>query len=112
MILIQLSSAYNPGDTDPGRTYPHAKIAAYHIYPDSNHIQVYPQYGSGNLSSSYWNPGSVFLGSKDISDSEYTALISSASLVGELPFVASDRILHKWLIDSGHVSGTLLTGTL
>lgn len=111
MIVIELSAAYNPGDSDPGRVYPHVKISAYHFYPDSQHMQIYPQYGSASLSASAWTPGVVFLGSRDISDVAYTAMIASSSLPGELPFVASDRLLHKWLLEN-HLTGTLLSSSV
>lgn len=111
MIVIQLSSAYNPGDADPGRLYTHIKINAYHFYPDSQHIQIYPQYGSASLAESgSWTGSSLFLGSRDIAGSEYALVLSSASLPGELPFAASDRVLHQWLLQN-YLTGTLMSSS-
>lgn len=114
MIVIQLTAAYNPGDLDPGQVYPHIKVAAYHIYPDSKHIQLWPQYGSASLSSSIsssWRSGVTQLSSVDIADTNYVTVLLSASQGAELPFDAAGRIFHKYLLDNGYFTGSLLSSS-
>lgn len=112
---ILLDTPWNPGDADPGQTYPRAKITKFSIEPDriisgsmSGSIVVDIQYGD-NLSGSSgsWSRGDASPGyGWMITGSDYDALVS---VTGSSDSIYNDAkaSLYNWLLDNNHLSGTI-----
>lgn len=117
---IVLSSSFNPGDMDPGVTYPHFKIVNVSIntsYSGSadwlssmyNPTSISCQYGEVEEVSGSWVAG-VKTVNYNITGSSLEAIFNATASLSESVYNAFVRNTYDWLLD-GRISGTL-TGTL
>jgi len=104
---IQLTAAFDPGDVDPGVTYPRVIIKSFLCQPLTQEIAVVCEYGSG--SSSSWTPGVVPTQEFLVSGSDYTTMIAELPDSGlEAIYDGAARVIYQWLIDEGHFAGTIV----
>lgn len=106
--MIQLTTPFNPGDVDSGRTYPHVKVTEFHFYWTVGIIEVICQYGeqSGNT----WSPGKVSNPAIRFTGTAYTELVSTLCPDDTTPvYVAAYAALYDKLITENHFSGTVVT---
>jgi hypothetical protein len=120
---IVLSQSFNPGDFDPGRTYPHIKVVRSVIQsvpvwestvappaPDEEIFYIYCQHGeqSGSWQGAISSvPSNLYT----ISGSDYATIVSGSASAGETGYQAVARLIYDWLLDTNKYQG-FLTGTL
>jgi len=101
---ILLTTPFDPGDNDPGQTYPRAKIIEFTWREGL--IEFMVQFG--DVSGDDWVQGQ---GGKPkgfvLTDSDYDAVVAEISLTDELVYAGVKRVLYQWLIDNGHAAGTI-----
>jgi hypothetical protein len=102
-----LTTPYDPGDLDPGQTYPRAKIVVQTIRPDQKAIDL--TWSFGDVSGSDWIPGAADPGGQEsIIEADYDTVVASLPTDGsELIYNGAARVLYQWLIDNGHLAGTI-----
>jgi len=107
---IALTTAYNPGDNDPNKTYPQAKIISYNIDIIYKSIHVLCQYG--NTVDSVWVRGA---GAPDkgfsIVGQAFLDIIAELPEEGETVYETVSRVLYEYLLDEdveGHFVGTIV----
>lgn len=104
---ILLTTAYDPGDNNPGVTYPRAKILGFSFQQGV----IGFSFGYGDLDGGA--PGTWVKGlgsptkSFTIEGSDYDAMVAEIATGGELIYDEVARVLYEWLIANGHVAGTV-----
>ena len=107
-MSVLLTTAFDPGDLDPGKTYPRANIVMQQIAPESEQIVV--NYQFGDMVEDAWVKGAA---SPDkvvrITGADYTALVASAANSQESYkiYAGAKRVLYQYLIDKGILAGTI-----
>lgn len=103
-----LTTAFDPGDLDAGASYPRAQIIHFEIDSESKFIRLSVVFG--NMSGDDWvsgpaSPKHTFI----VRDSDYDTMVAEAatSEEGYAIYAGAKRVLYQWLIDNGHLSGTV-----
>jgi hypothetical protein len=107
---ILLTNPFNPGDMDPGKTYPYVKLSFIGIYLTNKQISLQWQYG--DEVSGVWTPGKIQAPGcmAQIIEEDYDTVIASETVSGDegVVYDAVRRVLYSWMIDEGIVQGTLV----
>jgi len=114
---IVLTTPYDPGDKDPGKTYSRAKIVCFTIDTEAKFVTFWFQYG--DVVAGAWARGKS---SPDISHTiqnlpaepgpattDYDDMVAEVTTVGEghVIYAGAKRVLYEWLLDKGILSGTI-----
>jgi len=106
---VLLTTPFNPGDMDPGQTYPRANIIFQSIRPEDEVITV--QYEFGDVTSGLdWIRGSASpVRTVDFSGEDYEYLIDEAAEEEEdfKIYVGAKRVLYEKLMDKGLLDGDI-----
>lgn len=125
-MKIVLTTAFNPGDMDPGKTYPHVYIPRLSDAPTGTTLNFDWEYGTatnttvsvpgigllgaaGNVTVYDWVKGAgSFTRNLSISGTDYLKIVNAT------PILSTDtcynmilRQLYQYLIDHGHVAGKI-----
>jgi len=107
MLSIDLTTPWDPGSADPGKTYDKCVVVNCYINPIMKYINLF--YTKG-----YFVDGQFFSGvglipeQRQINIESYDALaIACSTGAGEQYFEGVLRLMLQWLIDQGHVQGTI-----
>jgi len=106
---ILLTSAFNPGDLDPSVTYPRAKIVNFEIDSEAKFINMSVTYGNVDGEGN-WVPGKATPRAEfSLRNSDYDDVVVEVAIPEEsyLIYVGAKRVLYQWLIDNGHLAGTI-----
>ena len=117
--MIVLSTAFSPGDVDPGKSYTHLRIVEIRINTCKKSIGMLTQHGY--MESGEWTPGkvapTVFTVTNGKSVNAYDNLVvASVALQTDVVapgvseynvYAAAGRCCYQWLIDKGYFAGTL-----
>ncbi len=105
MLVIVLTTAWDPGTKDSPNTYPHCKVTAWSMR-ESN-ISFSTQYGTG--AGAVWTPGTepetthhVIVGTDLDTIRDATSAAADEKYTEEI-----ERDLYDWLIANGHEVGTI-----
>ena len=111
---IYLTTPFNPGDLDTGKTYPRAQIAAITIGLEPGLRRspfITTRYNFGDIVSGVWTRGNA---SPDmevrISDTDYETMVASGIATESEDYNvynAVKRIIYTYLIDNGYLVGTI-----
>ena len=103
---ILLTTPADPGDNDSGNTYPRAKIYNFSLNTLAKEINV--NFAYGDVVDDVWAHGNG-LRTKDvgIKGADYDTLIAALSNDGEGVYAGAHRLLYQYLIDNGHLVGTV-----
>jgi len=104
--MISLTTAYDPGSKDEGKSYTHVNIVAAHLDPINRFIKCYWQYGY--MIEEEFTPGLESVSSVNISDADYDTIDAYVSQTNEKCLESFERALTQYLLDKGIVS----TGTV
>lgn len=119
---ILLTTPFDPGSVDPGKSYTHAKITRIDHKVDEKEIRLYVTYGY--KLSGVWTPGRVrpdrFIieNKPELRDPEGNLLQAADPVFDNLaappPANLADSLydqnaarLYQWLIDGGALAGTI-----
>lgn len=106
---VLLTNAFNPGDIDPGHTYPRANIVMQAIRPEIQQIQI--EFEFGDMVNGKWVPGAQTPRRMVMVNpgADYTAIVSEEATADEdyLIYAGAKRVLYEYLIAKGHLSGTI-----
>ena len=106
---IQLTIPFNPGDLDPGKTYPEAKLIEININLQQKMIRLTAV--CGEEVSGIWQGGYM---SKtfnvEIKGEDYDTIILETTISGEdhQIYAGIKRVLYQYLIDEGILEGTII----
>jgi hypothetical protein len=93
---IVLTTAFDPGDNDPGESYPKAKIRRIEIQVDNQDVRIIVEHGDDSGGPFVRGVGSknktIALNDRDGTD--YTDFISQATLDGETLYDAFKRLAY------------------
>jgi hypothetical protein len=105
---VTLTTAADPGDNDPGQSYPKCKVLHFNI--DMLAKQINFTLGYGDVVDTSWVIGNG-VRAKDftIIGTDYDTMIAAASLADEAVYAGAKRVLYQWLIDEEHIVGTIDT---
>ena len=109
-MSILLTTAYDPGDLDPGQTYDHADVHAMSWnVPDK---RIHLSCVRGVLASGEVTPGKgrvipVTIENVD-PDTDYDDFVALLSNASEPSGDAMRRSCCQWLLDKNHFAGTLV----
>lgn len=104
---IQLTTPYDPGDADPGVTYPRVIIFELVAHPTISEIELSCHYGTGT--STAWVDGVADPVVVHIRGTDYTTIIQALPLSGsERLYDGVSRVHYQYLLDNGHFSGTIV----
>ena len=107
MLTIALTEAWDPGSADPGQTYDRCAIVECYINPIMGYIKLSHQYGYF-VGEQFFPGPAVTAKQAQISGEDYAAVALAASGdAGEEYFQEVLRRILQWLIDQGHVQGTI-----
>lgn len=92
---IQLTTAWDPGQYDPGQTYPRAKIVDF--LWKSTFIRVTVDFG--DVSGEDWVSGAARRKEKTytISGTDYDTMVAEISQTDEALYAGVKRVLYAWL---------------
>lgn len=104
---ILLTTAYNPGDADPGKTYPRVKIISFSLVPDDKYLDMQLEYG--DVSEGNWVPGVAKRIGKQITGAAFDSLAGGSLPLdaNELIYDGASRTLYQWLLDNNIFAGTI-----
>lgn len=104
---ILLTTPYDPGDNNPGVTYPRAKITGF---SHSNGVIGFGvTYGDlvdgvpGTWERGTGSPAKSFT----IEGADYSAMVAEVATAGEKIYDEVARVLYEWLISEGHFAGSI-----
>lgn len=110
---VTLTTAADPGDNDPGQTYPKCKVL--HFSVDLLAKQINFTLGYGDVVDSLWVIGNG-VRAKDftVTGADYNTLITASAVQGDGDseyeiYSGAKRVLYQWLIDNSHIAGTIDT---
>jgi hypothetical protein len=105
-MAVLLTTPADPGDSDAGQAYLRAKIYSFQINLLAKEIQIV--FGFGDESAGVWTHGDgLQIRNVQISEADYTTLIAALSNDGETVYAGAERLLYQYLIDNGHLIGTI-----
>lgn len=105
---VLLTTPFNPGDLDPGKTYPRAQIVEQRIRPEEKRISVSWEYGT--VVETAWVPGDKSPSrTVDFTGADYDALILEDAIEDEdyLIYAGAKRVLYALLISKGYLVGVV-----
>lgn len=103
---IQLTTAWDPGQYDPGQTYPRAKIVGF-SWRDT-YIRVTVDFG--DVVDSAWVSGAAQRKEKSytISGADYDTMVAEVSQTDEVLYAGVKRVLYAWLqTNVAELAGTI-----
>lgn len=120
--MINLTTAFNPGDVDSGKSYTHVKIVEFRAHIEKKQITIISQLGY--LDGGEWIAGliepKIFVVSNGKVVQAYTDLVVGSTALqtdvadpGPPPvseynvYAAAGRNLYQWLVDTGKYVGTV-----
>lgn len=103
---ILLTTAFNPGDIDPGKTYAQAKITWYRTHITQMYMEVHCELG--NTVEGVWTPGATQDYIFPLAGEDFIALCSAVPEEGETVYQTVSRLLYQWLLDEGKFIGTIV----
>lgn len=106
---IQLSVPFNPGDLDPGKTYPQAKIKNINIDLDSKAIIISWTYGEEI--NNVWAVGSASKPKEVwIRGDDYNTIIMSliSESDNDIIYEGIKRVLYQYLINNNYLTGSIV----
>jgi hypothetical protein len=114
---LLLTTSYDPGDSDPGHTYPRAKIVRVTVDTEAKFIEFIFQYGdevAGAWVRGKSSPDVLHIIQNAPSEpgpatTDYDDMIAEATTVDEdhVIYAGVKRVLYEWLLDKGILSGTI-----
>lgn len=105
---IVLNTPWNPGQFDPGQTYPRAKIANFWIGIDKPVLKVTVDFG--DVVDGKWKSGNAERKEKTITvkGDAFIALIGSAANKDETAYDCIKRLLYNYLVSNvPELAGTI-----
>jgi len=113
-MSFNLTTAFDPGDLDPGHTYPKANIMFQSIRPEvgpnGEPVGVFVQYAFGSVVEGSFVKGVASpTRSAFITGTDYDTLVDEAALEAESYKIYSGgkRVLYEYLVDKGLLAGTV-----
>lgn len=110
-MALLLTTVFNPGDIDAGKTYSHLKIQDFDLHTSSKVINFFAEYG--NESEGVWQRGAASPALDfQVTGPDYDAMIVAQSTAddggsGHEIYSGAKRLLYQWLIDNGHAVGAV-----
>ena len=105
---VLLTTAWNPGDADPAKTYPRAQISSLTVKPKDKAIHIVIEFG--DVVANEWvrgdaSPQKGYL----VSGTDYDTMIAATTETGDndVIYAAAKRVAYEWLIAEGHLAGTI-----
>ena len=97
---ISLTTPWNPGNFDPGKTYVRAKITHFVVSTESEVIRVTVDFG--DVVNGEWVSGAAPDKEKSIviRGADYTAVVADTPQEGETTYDAIKRALYTYLTDN------------
>lgn len=111
-MSILLTTPFNPGDLDPGKTYSRAIITDYAIHiHDWNEPSMVIGYTYGDTVDGVWVRGAA-APMKTVSavGADYEAIVAEVATEDDDDYkiyVAARRVLYGYLLDKGYLVGTI-----
>ena len=103
---LQLTTAFNPGDMDPDKTYAQVKIIGYSVNILDRSMSLFCQLG--NTVNGAWTPSVVPVKTINLLSDKFLPLMLQAVVNGETVYNAVSRVLYQHLIDDGTYPGTIV----
>lgn len=114
---IQLTTAFNPGDLDPGKQYTHLAIRHLEHSLDNQTIRLICKYGvleEGSFVAGAMSPTKTHLiqdePTADPPGTDYTDLVATQVVSGDVDDLVYDvnaKHLYQYLLDNGEYAGTI-----
>lgn len=118
---VLLTTPFDPGDLDPGNTYPRAKIRSFTWKETFEQIDggsektelIGVTFEYGDLDSGQagtWIAGAATpQKTYDIVGTDYDDMVAEVANSEEsyVIYAGAKRVLYQWLIDNGHLAGTI-----
>lgn len=93
---ILLTTASDPGDNDPGASYPRAQILSFGI--DTRDKRISFVVGFGDVVDSKWQHGNGVRSKEfSIEGDDYDTMIEEVSLADEKVYDGAARVMYAWL---------------
>jgi hypothetical protein len=119
-MRMLLSTPYDPGEIDPGKSYTHVRIVDIHHIPHDDGGPGVPSMEM-RVARGYLDPTDFKAGLTPVTifrledgtperTTHYTNLSADLANNGETATSAEQRVLYQWLIDEGHYAGTIESG--
>ena len=105
---ILLTTPFDPGAFDPGKTYPRAQIIQFTVSPENEDIRVVVDFG--DVDDGEWVSGAARekLNHILIQGADYTAIVADTPEEGETTYDAVKRALYDYLVDNiAELAGTV-----
>jgi hypothetical protein len=95
---ITLTTPWNPGNFDSGKTYPQAKVVGINIKLDIQVIHVIIDFG--NTVDGKWQPGAATRKEKvlSISGADFTTMTTATPQSGEDLYAAIKRVVYAYVL--------------
>jgi len=107
---VLLTTPWNPGDRDPGHTYPRAQITYLAITPEGANRSIVVSFEYGDMVNAVWVRGAGTTAVEyRISEGDYDAMIAEEIEEGDndLIYKGAKRAVYEWLIAEGFLAGTI-----
>ncbi len=108
---VQLTTAWDPGDFDAGKSYTHVAVTRVAENTESNSVQVQMTHG-------YLDAGVFVVGLKDPKQfaitnvsggtAHYDNMVAKVPVGGENLMAGYQGIICQWMADEGHYPGTVV----
>lgn len=110
-MSIALTSAFNPGDNDPGKTYTHMRACRYYYDGSSAESAWHADFEYGFFDMTTWVKGknlATHVKLEDVSPNNYlTAMLAKEANEGEKVHDAMLRIMEEYAVSAGIIAGTV-----
>lgn len=106
---IQLTNPFNPGDLDPGKTYPEAKILEISINTQAKFIRMSAVCGE-TVSGIWYGGAQSRIFNAMVMGEDYDTMILETTTSGEdhMIYAGVKRVLYQYLLDEGILEGTIV----
>lgn len=109
--MIQLTTPYDPGSLDPGKSYTHVQIKAFHFSLRNQEIELEVEYGYKE--NSVFTSGKTKVQRHHIKDNalagtmHWSALVATVGIAGKSVYRQVGEGLYNHLVDEGIYPGTV-----
>jgi hypothetical protein len=94
---IRLTTPWNPGNYDPGKTYPRAILTALTIYPELKRIHLVVDFG--DVIDNKWKTGDASLPNETtVKEEAYDTMVAAVPQEGETIYQAVKRVSYAYLL--------------